>query len=141
MSPAMAAHLTDRLWDIGDIAKLIEGMGGAMSTHIVFVTLLSAAVLGSCAPLHPNIRPEVSQPLNEAVRLSGYWSPDKDAIMAKLNQAAAVPNLNSDEQNKIRDTAIAPLARVRYAFWKVPGAERGAPQREMTPPSAVTGLR
>jgi len=24
MSPAMAAHLTDRLWDIGDIVKLIE---------------------------------------------------------------------------------------------------------------------
>lgn len=25
MSPAMAAHLTERLWDIGDIVKLIEG--------------------------------------------------------------------------------------------------------------------
>ena len=24
MSPAMAAHLTERLWDIGDIVKLIE---------------------------------------------------------------------------------------------------------------------
>ena len=25
MSPAMAARVTDRLWDIGDIVKLIEG--------------------------------------------------------------------------------------------------------------------
>jgi hypothetical protein len=24
MSPAMAAHLKERLWDIGDIVKLIE---------------------------------------------------------------------------------------------------------------------
>jgi len=24
MSPAMAAHLTERLWDIGDVVKLIE---------------------------------------------------------------------------------------------------------------------
>jgi hypothetical protein len=24
MSPAMAAHFTDRLWDIGDIVNLIE---------------------------------------------------------------------------------------------------------------------
>jgi hypothetical protein len=24
MSPATAAHLTERLWDIGDIVKLIE---------------------------------------------------------------------------------------------------------------------
>jgi hypothetical protein len=24
ISPAMAAHLTDHLWDIGDIVKLIE---------------------------------------------------------------------------------------------------------------------
>jgi hypothetical protein len=29
MSPAMAAHLTDRLWDIGDIVKLIEGWESA----------------------------------------------------------------------------------------------------------------
>jgi signal recognition particle GTPase len=26
MSPAMAARVTDRLWDIGDIVKLIEEM-------------------------------------------------------------------------------------------------------------------
>jgi len=29
MSPAMAAHLTDRLWDIGDIVKMIEEWEGA----------------------------------------------------------------------------------------------------------------
>jgi hypothetical protein len=102
-----------------------------MSTHIVFVTLVSAALLSSCAPLHPDIRPEVAKPLNEAVHLSGYWTPNKAAIMAKLNQAASVPNLNSDEQNKIRDTTIATLARVpRYGFGNIPGAERGAPQTE-----------
>jgi hypothetical protein len=28
MSPAMAARLTDRLWDIGDIVKLIEEWEG-----------------------------------------------------------------------------------------------------------------
>ena len=28
MSPAMASRITDRLWDIGDIVKLIEDWGG-----------------------------------------------------------------------------------------------------------------
>jgi hypothetical protein len=110
-----------------------------MSTRFVSLTLLSAALLGSCAPLRPGIRPEVAQPLNEAVHLSGYWSPDGTAIMAKLNQAASVPNLNSDEQNKIRDTTIATLARIpRNAFWNVPGGQSGAPPREMIPSSALT---
>jgi hypothetical protein len=76
-----------------------------MSTRIVFAALLSAALLNSCGPLHPGVRPEVAQPLNEALRLSGYWTPNKTAIIAKLNQAASVPNLNSDEQERIRATA------------------------------------
>jgi hypothetical protein len=98
---------------------------------LILSAWFAAALLSSCSPLHPDVRPEVAQPLNEAVHLSGYWSPDGTAILAKLNQAASVPNLNSDEQNKIRDTTIATLARVyRYGFGNIPGAERGAPQTE-----------
>jgi hypothetical protein len=82
-----------------------------MSTRIIFVTLLSVALLSSCTPLHPDIRPEVAEPLNEAVHLSGYWTPNRAAIMAKLNQAASVPNLNSDEQKRIHDTAAIALAK------------------------------
>jgi hypothetical protein len=82
-----------------------------MSTRIVSVTLLSAALLSSCAPLHSDIRPEVAQPLNEARHLSGYWAPNNAAIVAKLDQAASVPNLTSDEQYKIRTTAAVVLAK------------------------------
>jgi hypothetical protein len=31
MSPAMAAHLTERFWDIGDIVKLIEEWEAALA--------------------------------------------------------------------------------------------------------------
>jgi hypothetical protein len=33
MAPAMAARLTDRLWDIGDIVKLIEEWEAADSVR------------------------------------------------------------------------------------------------------------
>ena len=73
-----------------------------MSTRIVFVALFSAALLSSCSSETPSdVRTEVSRPLNEAVKLS-YQFPDNPAIRAKLNQAASVPNLNKDEQDKIR---------------------------------------
>jgi hypothetical protein len=107
-----------------------------MSTRLVFVTLVSAALLASCAPLHPDIRPEVAKPLNEAMHLSGYWTPNRDAIMAKLNQAASVPNLNSDEQNKIRATAAIALAK----------RPQGIPSSDLGPvdtrdPTKPTGLQ
>ena len=105
-----------------------------MSTRTVFVTLLSAALLNTCSPLHPDVRPEVSQPLNEAMHLSGYWTPNKATITAKLNQAASVPNLTSDEQKRIHDTAIATLARVpRNGLSNIPGAESGTAQRDTMP--------
>jgi hypothetical protein len=84
-----------------------------MSTRLVYATLVSAVLLSSCAsPTPTNVRPEVAQPLNEAVHLSGYWTPDKVAILAKFNQAASVPNLNSDEQNKVSNTRAIIVARV-----------------------------
>jgi hypothetical protein len=84
-----------------------------MNIRIIFVTLLSAALLSACSSATPaDIRPEVAQPLNEALHLSGYWTPDKAAIMAKLDQAASVPNLNSGEQNQIRATAAVALAKL-----------------------------
>lgn len=85
-----------------------------MSTRVILVTLFSAVLLSLCSTPTPNdIRPEVAQPLNEALHLSGYWSPNKAAIVAKLNQASSVPNLNSDERSKIHDTATIVLAKVR----------------------------
>ena len=95
-----------------------------MSTRLVCVTLLSAALLGSCAPLHPDVRPEVAQPLNEAMHLSGYWTPKKATITAKLNQAASVPNLTSDEQYKIRTTAAIVLSK----------GPQGIPEERLQPP-------
>ena len=84
-----------------------------MRVPIISAALLSAALLGSCAPIPADVRPEVAQPLNEALHLSGYWTPDRAAIMAKLNQAESVPNLNSDEQSKIRATTAIVLANVQ----------------------------
>ena len=95
-----------------------------MSTRLVSVTLLSAALLSSCAPLHPDIRPEVAQPLDEARLLANGWA-DRAAVRAKLHQAASVPNLNKDEQDKIRATTIYALAR--NGVGPIPGpVERGA---------------
>jgi len=73
-----------------------------MSIRIVFVAQFSAALLSSCSSGAPSdVRTEVSRPLKEAVYLS-YQFPDNSAISAKLTQAASVPNLNKDEQDKIR---------------------------------------
>ena len=73
-----------------------------MSIRIVFAALVSAALLSSCSSETPSdVRTEVSRPLNEAILLS-YQFPTSDTIEAKLNQTASVPNLNKDEQDKIR---------------------------------------
>jgi len=97
-------------------------MAGAMSTRLVSTTLLSVALLGSCAPLHPDVRPEVAQPLDEARVLANGWSA-KAVVMAKLNQAASVPNLNSDERHQIVVTRDYALARVGHGG--IPGAQSG----------------
>jgi hypothetical protein len=82
-----------------------------MSTRIVFATIFSAALLSSySSAIAADVRPEVARALNEARVLANGWS-DKAAAMAKINQAASVPNLNKDEQDKIRATTIYALAR------------------------------
>ena len=90
-----------------------------MSARIIFVTLFSAALLSSCSS-PSDIRPEVAQPLDEARLLANGWS-DRAAVIAKLNQAASVPNLNKDEQDKIRATTIYALAR--NGAGPIPGPE------------------
>lgn len=98
-----------------------------MSTRIVFVTLFSAAILSSCSS-PSEIRPEVAQPLNEARLLANGWTTDKVAIMAKLNQAASVPNLNSDERRQIRATGEYALARAPHGD-QTAGVRSGPPAR------------
>jgi hypothetical protein len=99
-----------------------------MSIRIVFVALFSAALLSSCSSETPSdVRTEVSRPLKEAVYLSYQLSPDKSAIRAKLNQAASVPNLNSDEQNKIRTVVAIVRSRVQNAAGGPAGNDISAP--------------
>ena len=99
-----------------------------MSTRFVFATLISAVLLSSySSAMAADVRPEVSGPLDEARILANGWS-DNAAVMAKLNQAASVPNLNKDEQDKIRATTSYALARAGWL--RAAGGERGAPQTE-----------
>jgi hypothetical protein len=102
-----------------------------MSIRIAFVALISAALLSSCSS-SSDVRPEVARPLDEARVLANGGS-DKAAIMAQLNQAASVPNLNKDERHQIRATGEYALARVGYGSFFL-----GVPE----PPAAVgyTGL-
>jgi hypothetical protein len=51
--------------------------------------------------------------LNEVRVLANGWG-DKAAVIAKLNQAATVPNLNTDEENEIRATTIYALGRAGF---------------------------
>jgi hypothetical protein len=97
-----------------------------MSTRLVFATLISAALFSSySSAIAAAIRPEVAQPLNEARLLANGWG-DKAAIVAKLNQAASISNLTSDERHQIvvtRDYAIsrvgqfAPDTRAQWRDW------------------------
>lgn len=82
-----------------------------MSTRIISFTLISAVLLASySSAMAADIRPEVAQPLDKARVLANGWG-DKAAIIAKLNQAASVPNLSRDEQEQIRAITIYALAR------------------------------
>jgi hypothetical protein len=106
-----------------------------MSTRLVFAALVSAVLLSSySSAIAADVRPEVAQPLDQARVLANGWS-DKAVVLAKLNQAASVPNLNQAEQDKIRATTIYALARVGQLG--PAGIASGAPQAETTPPSAL----
>ena len=99
-----------------------------MRVQIVSITLLSVALLSACSSATPaDIRPEVARPLDEARLLANGWG-DRAAVRAKLNQAASVPNLNKDEQDKIRAATIYVLAR--NGVGPIPAAE----QRDTTVP-------
>ena len=106
-----------------------------MSARIISFTLISAVLLAShSSAMAADIRPEVAQPLDKARLLANGWG-DKTAIMAKLNQAAAVPNLNKDEQEQIRATTIYALAHAGSGG--IPGSQPGAPAAEMTPSNSL----
>lgn len=105
-----------------------------MIMRIVSVTLVSAALLASCAPSHSGMRPEVVQPLNEARVLANGWG-DKAGVMAKLNQAASVPNLNKDELHQIRATGEYALTRVGNGY-----AATMPLQSDSAPPSSQNGV-
>jgi len=106
-----------------------------MSTRIVFISLFSALLSSYSSAIAADIRPEVAQPLDEARVLANGWSA-KAVVMAKLNQAASVPNLNKDEQDKVRATTIYALARSGYGSF-IPGAESGAAPSRDTAQSSI----
>ena len=107
-----------------------------MRSCFVFAGLVSAALLSSPASaIAADIRPEVARPLDDARVLANGWS-DKAPVLAKLNQAASVPNLSKDEQQKIRATTIYALARVGYRG--IPGAESSVQTRDTPPQSSIT---
>ena len=83
-----------------------------MSTRLVSAALFSAVLLSSySSAIAAPIRPEVARPLDEAKVLANGWG-DKATVIAKLNQAASVPNLNKDERHQIRAIGDYALARV-----------------------------
>jgi len=100
---------------------------------LIFSALFSAALLSSCSS-PADIRPEVAQPLEKARLLANGWS-DKTVVIAELNQAAAVPNLNKGEQEQIRATTIYALAHAGSGG--IPGSQPGAPAAEMTPSNSL----
>src|ERR1700761_3198059 len=109
--------------------------GNTMGIRTVCITLFFAALLGSnSSAMAADIRPEVARPLDEARVLANGWS-DKAHVIAKLNQAASVPNLNTEEEKEIRATTIYALARAGSGG--IPGAQPGAPAQEMTPSNSL----
>jgi hypothetical protein len=84
MSPAMAARLTDQLWDIGDIVKLIENVEATQTNTI---SILPHRAIGHsvrpCLPWHYRLksfppsarwRMVLMMALNHADMLSGCVS-------------------------------------------------------------------
>jgi hypothetical protein len=78
-----------------------------MRAQIFIAGLICAISIGAYAapadrsPNQTLIRPEVTQLLNQATRLSNAIHPDKAAIMAKLQEAATVPNISVAEKNRV----------------------------------------
>jgi hypothetical protein len=72
-----------------------------MSTRILWTGLICAALLGSAFPVAAAVRPEISQPLKEAVRLSQAIHPDKMAIAERIRTAEAVPNQTLNEKSYV----------------------------------------
>ena len=106
-----------------------------MGTRLVYATLVSAVLLSSySSAIAAPIRSEVARPLDEARVLANGWG-DRATVMAKLNQAASIPNLNKDERRQIRVIGEYVLARVGH--WNFAHSE-ALPE----PPPAVgyTGL-
>lgn len=82
----------------------------------LFAMLLTAIALSSCAsPMPADVRPEVAQPLNQAIHLADLGKPEAQ-VMAKLDQAASVPNLNNDERYQIQETKTLMFAKLRFRY-------------------------
>ena len=63
-----------------------------------------------------NVRPDVAQLLEQAVQLAKAVDRNPSAVIAKFNQAAAIPGLNRDENNA--------LARVKVILFGAPNLAR-----------------
>jgi hypothetical protein len=110
---------------------------------LLLSALFSTALLGSCGPLHADIRPEVAQPLDEARVIANAYggTSDKARIEAKLNRAASVPNLNKDEVHQIRATGEYVFARAANAGAADPYVAIAPPLfSESSPPSTSSGV-
>ena len=106
-----------------------------MSARLACATLVSAVLLCSySAAIAADVRPEVGRPLDEARVLANGWA-DRAAIMAKLNQAASIPDLNKAEQDKIRAVTIYALARAGHGG--IPGTESGMQPSRDTAQSSI----
>jgi hypothetical protein len=111
-----------------------------MSARIVFAALVSAALLSFySSAIAADIRPEVAQPLDEARVLANGWS-DKAVVLAKLNQAASVPDLNRDERHQIVIIRDYALARAGNGSRIDPGASSAAQTRDTLPQSSLNSV-
>lgn len=109
---------------------------------LLFSALVSATLLSSySAVIAADIRPEVAEPLDQARVLAKNWRDHRAAIMANLNQAASVPNLNEDEVRRIRATGDYVFARAGVAKSADPYVAIAPPLfGESSPPSTSTGV-
>ena len=103
---------------------------------LIVRALFGAALLSACSSAMPaDIRHEVAGPLFDA-RLRASHGDGRAAIMAKLNQAASVPNLNKDEVHEIRITGEHIFARAADPY----GAIAPPLFSETSPPSTSSGV-